>query len=138
MHQFIIISLLALSMVGCRHAPQTANDAALQMWRSSHSSLQQRADAVNNLVPSGTKIEDVERVLGRKGTWKRFRGPMPNDNINHRRFPDYDYWRFVYEFPGGGVALQFESSTVFGDRFWCASPVPVSTRFEPRAPSTNN
>ncbi len=123
MHHSIIIAFLALNMVGCRHAPQTANDAALQMWRSPRSSLQQRADAVNKLIPQGTRIEDVERVLGRKGTWTRFRGPMPGDDINHRRFPDYDYWRFVYEFPGGGVSLQFESSYAFGDRFWCAAPV---------------
>src|SRR5438093_6531026 len=77
MHHSIIIAFFALSMVGCRHALQTANDAALQMWRSPRSSLQQRADAVNKLIPQGTRIEDVERVLGRKGTWTRFRGPMP-------------------------------------------------------------
>jgi hypothetical protein len=134
MYHFIIISLLGLSMVGCRHAPQTAHEAALQMWRSRNSSLQQRADAVNKLIPQGTRIEEVEKVLGRKGRWMRFRGPMPDDDTNHRRFPDYDYWRFVYEFPGGGVRLQFESSMAFGDRFWCASPVQTLTS----VPRTNS
>jgi hypothetical protein len=123
MRLFIAISLLALSLVGCSHAPRSISDADLQVWRSPGSSLQQRADAVMKLIPQGTTKEEVERILGKKGAWMRFRGPMPGDDINHRRFPDYDYWRLVYEFSGGGVSLQFESSMAFGDRFWSASPV---------------
>ena len=109
MHRFIIISVLALGLTGCRHTPHTATDAALQTWRSPHSSLQERADAVNNLIPQGTRIEEVERVLGKKGVWTRFW--------------DTPVFRYVYEFPGGGVSLEFESSMAFGDRFWTASPV---------------
>jgi hypothetical protein len=108
-HHFIIISLLALGLVGCRHAPYPATAAALQIWRSPHSSPQQRADAVNKLIPPGTRIEEVEGVLGKKGVWKRFRDPP--------------VFRYVYELPDGGVSLEFESSMAFGDRFWTASPI---------------
>ncbi len=109
MHRFTIISVLALGLVGCRHTPQSATDAALQTWRSPHSSLQQRADAVNRLIPQGTRIEEVETRLGKKATW--------------RRFWDAPVFRYVYAFPDGGLSLEFESSMVFGDRFWTASPV---------------
>src|ERR1017187_10503675 len=94
MYRFIIISSLALGLVGCRHASRTATAAALQIWRSPHYSLQQRADAVNNLIPPGTRIEEVERVLGKKGVWTRFWAPP--------------VFRFLYEFPDGCVSLEFE------------------------------
>jgi hypothetical protein len=113
MRHFILISMLALGLVGCRHAPHPASDAALQIWRSPDSSLEQRADAVNKLIPPGTGIEEVERVLGKKGEWTRFWDPP--------------VFRLVYEFSDGGVSLEFESSMAFGVRFWTASP--VQTRY---------
>jgi len=119
MHHFIII-LLALSLVGCSHPPTSAHDAALQVWRSPDSSLQQRADAVMRLFPVGTSKTEIERVLVRKGTWGHYHGPS-FDAINNRPLPEHDYWRFVYDFPGGGVSLEFEPATALGDRFVRAS-----------------
>jgi hypothetical protein len=114
MHRFIVISVLALGLAGCKHTPPTRSDAALQIWRSPHSSLQQRAAAVNKLIPAGTTIEEVERMLGKNGAWMRFWDPP--------------VFRFVYEFPDGDVSLEFESSMAFGDRFWTASPVQTCYR----------
>jgi len=121
MRHFISIFLLALSFAGCSHAPTSARDAALQVWRSPDSSLQQRADAVMKLFPAGTSKADVERVLARKGMWTHYHGPSI-DAINNRELPDHDYWRLVYEFRGGGVSLEFEPATAFGDRFVSAVP----------------
>jgi len=118
---FIIISLLALSFAGFSHAPTSARDAALRVWRSPDSSLQQRADAVMTLFPAGTSKAEVERVLARKGLWTHYHGPS-FDAFNNRKLPDHDYWRFVYEFLGGGVSLEFEPTTAFGDRFVSAAP----------------
>ena len=112
---------ISLSFCGCGHAPQNPNDADLNMWRSPNSSLQQRADAVTKLFPKGTSREEIERVLARKGEWTHYHGPS-FDAINNRQLPDHDYWRLVYDFPGGGVSLEFEPATAFGDRFLRASP----------------
>jgi hypothetical protein len=109
MNRFGIISVCVLSLLGCRHAPPSASGAALLVWRSPHSSLQQRSDAVNKLIVQGTRIEEVECVLGSGGVWMRF--------------PEPPTFRFVYAFPDGGVGLEFESSMAFGARFWSASPV---------------
>ncbi len=119
MRHFIAIMLLTLGLVGCSHAP-TSNHDALQVWRSPDSSLQQRADAVMRLFPVGTSKAEIERVLDRKGTWGHYHEPS-FDAINNRELPDHDYWRFVYDFPGGGVSLEFEPATAFGDRFVRAS-----------------
>jgi hypothetical protein len=121
MRHFITISLLPLGVSSCTYAPQTPRDAALLAWRSPDSSLQQRADAVTALFPKGTSKEEVERVLGRKGMWTRYHGPS-FDAINDRALPDHDYWRLVYDFPGGGVSLEFEPANAFGNRFVSASP----------------
>jgi len=116
MRHFIAITLLVLAVSGCAHAPNASHAAALQEWRSPHSSLQQRADAVSSLFPKGTSKEEIERVLARKGMWSHYHGPS-FDAINNRALPDHDYWRLVYEFPGGGVSLEFEPAGGFGDKF---------------------
>jgi hypothetical protein len=123
MHCSIAIVLFALAVAGCSNAPQTATNssAALQVWRSHDASLQQRADAVTKLFPKGTSKDEVERILARKGMWTHYHGPS-FDAINNRELPDHDYWRLVYEFPGGGVRLEFEPPTGFGDRFVSATP----------------
>ena len=123
MHCSIAIVLFALAVAGCSNAPQNATNssAALQVWRSHDASLQQRADAVTELFPRGTSKDEVERVLARKGMWTRYHG-LSVDAINNRQLPDHDYWRLVYEFPGGGVSLEFEPATAFGDRFARATP----------------
>ena len=121
MRHFITISLLVFAVSGCTHAPQTARDAALQAWRSPDSSLQQRADAVTALFPKGTSKEEIQRVLDRKGMWSHYHGPS-FDFINKQELPDHDYWRLVYDFPGGGVNLEFEPAGGFGDRFVSAGP----------------
>ncbi len=121
MRRFIAISLLALGLVGCNRSPQTGNGGALQIWRSPDSSLQQRTDAVTKPIPPGTSKENVERVLGKQGMWTHYHG-LTLDAINNRQLPDHDYWRHVYEFPGGGVSLEFAPATAWGDRFVRASP----------------
>ena len=123
MHYSIAILLFVLTAAGCRNAPQTATNSssALQVWRSHDASLQQRADAVTKLFQKGTSKEEVERALARKGMWTHYHGPSI-DAINNRQLPDHDYWRLVYEFPGGGVTLEFEPPTAFGDRFVRATP----------------
>jgi hypothetical protein len=123
MRYSIAISLFALTVVGCSHTPQPATNAnaALQVWRSPDSSPQQRADAVTKLIPTGASKEEVDRVLAKKGMWSHYHGPS-FDAINNRQLPDHDYWRLVYEFPGGGVSLEFEPSTAWGERFVRATP----------------
>jgi len=118
---FVAILILALT-AGCSHTLQPGADAehASQAWRSPNSSLQQRADAVITLVPKGTSMHEVERVLG-KGAWTRYHGAS-FDAINNRQLPGHDFWRLIYEFPGGGVGLEFEPATAFGDRFVDALP----------------
>ncbi len=118
MRHFVVILSLALTTAGCGHQSQPA---ALRAWQSPASSLQERAEAVTKLFPKGTSKEDVERVLGRKGMWTHYHGPS-FDAINNRALPDHDYWWLVYEFPGGGVTLEFEPATAFGDKFVSASP----------------
>ena len=120
---FHSIFLLVLTAVGRKHAPQTTahTDAALQVWRSPDASVQQRADAVTKLFPTGTSKEEVERILAGRGMWAHYHGPS-FDAIHNRQLPDHGYWRLVYDFPGGGVRLEFEPSTGFGDRFVRASP----------------
>jgi hypothetical protein len=118
-HQFVVKVQVQSTYNFTLMKPLLANEqpnAALQMWRSADSSLQQRADAVTKLIPKGASKEEVERALARKGMWTRYHGPS-FDALNHRQLPDHDYWRLVYEFPGGGVSLEFEPSTAFGDRF---------------------
>lgn len=110
MDRLIIITVLAFGAVGCRHAQQPATAAALRVWRSPRSSLQQRADAVNGLIPQGTRIEEVEAVLGKQGAWTRFQDPP--------------IFRYVYKFPDGDVSLEYERSMGLGDKFWAAS-VPL-------------
>jgi hypothetical protein len=136
----VAVSLFVLTVVGCGHAPQTnapqtnlATGSAFQVWRSPDSSLQQRADAVNKLIPKGTSKEQVERILAERGIWTHYHGPTI-DAIHNRSLPDHDYWRLDYEFPGGGVSLEFEPSTAFGDRFVRASPFQTLTT----VPHTNS
>jgi|SRR6185295_1763506 len=119
MRHFTAISFLVLSFCGCAHAPQATKDAALQTWRSPNSSLQQRADGVTALFPKGTSKEEIQRVLG-AGEWTWYHGPS-FDVANKRPLPDHDYWRLVYDFPGGGVSIAFEPAGAFGDRFESAS-----------------
>ena len=121
MRHFIAITLLTLAICGCTHPPKAARDGILQVWRSADSSLKQRADALTSLFPKGTSKEEIERVLDRKGMLTHYCG-LSLDSINKRKLPDHDFWRVVYEFPGGGVSLEFEPAGGFGDRFVSAAP----------------
>jgi hypothetical protein len=119
MRYFNAILFVVLSLCGCVHAPKTSKNAALETWRSPNTSLQQRTDAVTALFPKGTSKEEVQKVLG-AGEWTWYHGPS-YDVAHKRPLPDHDYWRLVYDFPGGGVSLAFEPAGAFGDRFESAS-----------------
>lgn len=110
------------------YAPRAGSDtdAASRIWRSPDSSLQQRADAVMTLIPKGTSKEEVQTLLGRKGIWTHYHGPS-FDAVRNQPLPDHDYWRLVFEFPDGGVSLEFEPATGFGDRFVRAAPFQTLT-----------
>lgn len=112
MRNFALVLSMVLVAGGCTHAPHAKNnlDAALQVWRSPAATLQQRAEAVNKIVPVGASEDDVVRLLGARGLWARYHGPSVDAEHPHRQLPPYDHTQYEYAFPGGGVELEFDTS----------------------------
>jgi len=130
----IAIVLFAFAFAGCA---ESKREAALRVWYSRDATLKQRAHAVSELVPVGTSREGVESILGTNGVWSRFHGTgIDITQTPPRQIPYEEFWRLIYEFPGGGVQLSFDPPTAFGDRFVSASAftfgmVQPNTALEP-------
>jgi len=126
MQHFITVCLLALTLVGCNRAPQTAKDAALQVWRSADSSLEQRADAARKLVPKGAGADEIRRVLGEPCIWVHYHGPSVDLVSGATNLTPFDVWRLEYRFGDGGVAMTFDPPTQLGG-FTNAVPFHIFT-----------
>lgn len=124
MRYCVTIGFLAFMLAGCA---ESRHQAALQVWRSFDSTLEQRAHAVSKLVPKGASQQTVKSILGTNGAWTWSHGPntqiiwSKTRKLSFRPLPEYDVWSLEYEFPGGGVALYFDPPTAMGDRFVSAS-----------------
>jgi len=84
------------------------HSAALRVWHSPDSSLEQRAKAAELLIPKGMKgdeIKEIRRVLGEYGMWYRYLDTNP---------PSYDRWQIEYASGRGAVCLLFDPPTQSG------------------------
>jgi len=116
MHHFIFICLVVLATAGCTHAPPSGQQAALLVWRSPDSTLEQRARAASKLVPVGSSSQTIKSVLGTDGVLSRFYGiTIGGDPL--RQLPDHDDWCVLYRFADGGVKLELDPPIVDGGRF---------------------
>ena len=110
---------------------QTTNTAALSIWRSRESSLQQRLAAALQLVPLGTQQFDAERLLGKPTRYARYHGPLfhlesiTNANgtvTNSVGVTSLDDWCDYYDFPGGQfVRVTFDINASSSN--WMLRPV---------------
>jgi hypothetical protein len=103
--------IILLSVIGCTAEPPK-RDAAFQTWRDPGSTLRQRADAVLILIPKGTELSRVKKVLGAQGHWSHRHGPRvfvekSGNTVTANPSPDLDEWTFDYEVPSGVIKLQF-------------------------------
>ena len=87
------ISIFLLLIVGC--VGDVDRRSALTTWNSPNSNPQERTEAVNKLIPSGTDKAEVERILGKKGTLVHFH------SINTSHAED----SLEYPVPGGAISL---------------------------------
>lgn len=115
MHYLLFITLLASLLVGCVSSTQ---NAALRVWHSSNSTIEQRAHAVSELFPVGTSLKSMESVLGTNCGSTRYLGPSINlTSTPPRHMEDLEIWCLVYSFPGGEVQWYGDQPNGFGDRF---------------------
>ncbi|MDQ6631304.1 MAG: hypothetical protein M3Y82_06055, partial [Verrucomicrobiota bacterium] len=120
----IVLLVSFYGLVGCA---TSGHQTPLHVWRGPDSTLQQRADAVSELIPIGTSRQRVESILGTKGAWTRSHGRnvqviwSKNAKPSSRPLPNYDVWSLEYEFLGGTVSLYFDPPTAMGNKFVRAS-----------------
>jgi hypothetical protein len=126
MQRILFIFLLAVSLVGCSTA-QSRRDAALAVWRSPKSGLNQRVEAAEKLLPRGAQVDEIEGLLGKQWHWDRWQLPAA-DFMDNVRLPDIDCATMEYEFAQGNVTLVLGPRSS-NDGFWFASALhKVPTR----------
>ncbi len=126
MQGLLFILLLAAGLVGCSTA-QSRRDAALAVWRSPNSGLNQRVEAVTQLIPRGAQVDEIEALLGKQWQWDRWKLPS-YDFIHNVRLPDIDCATVEFEFAQGNVTLVLGPRSS-NDGFWFASALhKVPTR----------
>src|SRR6185369_7068014 len=101
MRYFLSFCLLVLATVGCK---TSSHNEALGNWHSPSSTLDQRAQAVEELIPKGASRQTAERVLGANGVWTR----EHSQSVNNPQGSDSQY--LAYQFQNGEVCLYFEPS----------------------------
>jgi hypothetical protein len=83
------------------------------VWISTDVTINQRVEAARALVPLGSKIEDVRRILGQPDRNLRLHGSLVSvdDAAKGKASPpagDYEAWMMEYEFRDGLVLIQFK------------------------------
>jgi hypothetical protein len=77
----------------------------LAIWRSPRSSVQDRAAAASRLLVKGTRLIEVEQVLGEATRHERWHGPL----LGSTNASTFDRWLDLYDFDGGDyVSISFE------------------------------
>ena len=124
---FVLTCLLTL---GCSqeqsHSLGKSNlrEQALEVWQSATATPEQRLEAVRKLMPVGTSIKAVQRLLG-EGEFNRFHGPYigyVGHFTNSIPNPTTDANWLQYKFPQGDVMLVFNETSIDGHvSLWFAS-----------------
>ena len=119
MKRSIVASLVLIMMVGCTVGP--SRNAAMNAWRSPSSTIEERAQAVADIISPGTPFAEVKRILGKEGRWVQRHGTRftPKEKgiaTNEYSTSDFDETTFDYEFPGGVVLLSFDIAFTYSNR----------------------
>lgn len=108
-------------------SPQTNSThtrSPLVVWQAPLSTPEQRVDAVNRLIPPGSRLEEVIELLGNDGVLCHYPAPTVATNLyssNGKAIePFKDLWQLEYRMPGGTVAIRFDVT---------AEKTPVEYRF---------
>jgi len=90
---------------GPRAHAGTTRSSDLAIWRSPRSSVQDRAEAASRLLVKGTRLIEVEQVLGEATRHERWHGPL----LGSTNASTVDGWLDLYDFDGGDyVSISFE------------------------------
>jgi hypothetical protein len=116
MRNFILICLLAIPLVGYAGSAQ---DEALQTWYSSNATLEQRAKAVEKLVPKGASRQNIAHILGTNGTWTRQSSRSVGTQVATIEY-------LAYRFPDGDVCLFLDPLATLGGGFEHAGIDPTN------------
>ena len=84
----------------------------IAIWRSPSSTAEERVDAVMKLIPRGSSLDSVKKLLGNDGVLAHYFGPSMSliQNTNGEssvRSGTHDFWQMEYRTPTGKVALRF-------------------------------
>ena len=94
----IVMCVTANLITGCTQEKGHANSLATALG-STNLTLQQKVDAVNRLVPQGTKGSMVESMLGSNCVWVHCHGLLLNLSTNDGSKADsmryYDMWQLT-------------------------------------------
>jgi hypothetical protein len=108
----IVICSGLVFLLGCSKPA----DANLTIWRSRHATPEERAKAVNQMIPPGTLGRDAEKILGKRGNWVRYQGAVldlsggtPEKRPISGNPATHPEWQLQYNVAGGKVILMFQS-----------------------------
>jgi len=123
----LTLALVGALLSGC--ARQSSRGQPLVVWLARDAPIQRRVEAVSELIPVGTRMEEALKLIGEPTSRKLLSGPIMtalevsqgrsvDSGVNGKGLPPVHYrsiYRLVYGFSGGNtVCLDFDVSKTRG------------------------